>query len=160
MNGFIMTQRRNVSRAGALAGLAALLLNFTAAPGQQAVVLPVVRQIEWQPFSAQVKRVLEALDYLGSPYTTIERQAIDAALAQGDAFLLQQRMDVRCLVGVHINPEMRVKVQQGIAPPDLVEQGWRVFLVKVENDSGTTAKLTVESDSFKRLPGSPQSEVA
>jgi hypothetical protein len=143
-----------------MAALALLLLNLTTAPGLQAAVLPVVRQIEWQPFSAQVKRVLEALDYLGSPYTGIERQAIDAALAQGDSYLLQQRMDVRCLVGVHINPEMRVKVQQGTVPPDLVEQGWRVFLVKVENDSGTTAKLTVESDSFKRLPGSPQNEVA
>lgn len=155
-----MTQRRNVSCAGALAGLAVLLLNFIAMPSPQAAVLPVVRQVEWQPLAAQVKRVLEALDYLGSPYTGIERQAIDAALAQGDSYLLQQRMDVRCLVGVHINPEMRVKVQQGIAPPDLVEQGWRVFLVKVENDSGTTAKLTVESDSFKRLHGSPQSDVA
>src|SRR6185436_8680029 len=123
MNGFIMTQRRNVSRAGALAALAVLLLNLIAVPGLQAVVLPVVRQVEWQPFSAQVKRVLEALDYLGSPYTAIERQAIDAALAQGDSYLLQQRMDVRCLVGVHINPEMRVKVQQGTVPPDLVEQG-------------------------------------
>jgi hypothetical protein len=137
-----------------------ILLNFPAPPPAQAAVLPVVRQIEFQPLAAQVKRVLEALDYIGSPYTGIERQAIDAALAQGDSYLLQQRMDVRCLVGVHINPEMRVKVQQGTAPPDLVEQGWRVFLVKVENDSGTTAKLAVESDSFKKLHGSPQSEVA
>jgi hypothetical protein len=129
-------------------------------PDAQAAVLPVVRNIEFQPLAAQVKRVLEALDYIGSPYTGIERQAIDAALVQGDSFLLQQRMDVRCLVGIHINPEMRVKVQQGIAPPDLVEQGWRVFLVKVENDSGTTARLSLESPNFKSLHGSPQSEVA
>ena len=154
-----MTHPRNLRCAGAVAGLA-VLLNVTMAPPLQAAVLPVVRQIEWQPLAAQVKRVLEALDYIGSPYTGIERQAIDAALTQGDAYLLQQRMDVRCLVGIHINPEMRVKVQQGTAPPDLVEQGWRVFLVKVENDSGTTAKLAVESAHFKRLHGSPQSDVA
>jgi hypothetical protein len=154
-----MTHPRNLQCAGAVAGLA-VLLNVTLAPPLQAAVLPVVRQVEWQPFSAHVKRVLEALDYIGSPYTGIERQAIDAALTQGDAYLLQQRMDVRCLVGIHINPEMRVKVQQGTAPPDLVEQGWRVFLVKVENDSGTTAKLAVESAHFKRLHGSPQSDVA
>jgi hypothetical protein len=156
----MMTNPRKLRCAGALAGLACLLLNSIVTPDVPAAVLPVVRKIEFQPFAAQVKRVLEALDYLGSPYTAIERQAIDAALTQGDAFLLQQRMDTRCLVGVHINPEMRVKVQQGIAPSDLVEQGWRVFLVKVENDSGTTGKLSIESANFKSLHGSPQSDVA
>ena len=122
--------------------------------------MPVIKKVEWQPFSAQVRRVIEALDYLGSPFTALEKRDIDAALTQEDAFRLQQALDVRCLIGVHINPEMRVKAQQGMAPPKLVEQGWRVFLVKVENDSGSTAKLAVECANFKRLHGSPQSEVA
>jgi len=155
-----MTNRRTDSGAGVLAGLALLLFILCPPPALHAATLPVVRQVEWQPFSAQVKRVVEALDYLGTPFTALERRAIDAAIAQQDAYRLQQALDVRCLFGVHINPEMRVKVQQGAAAADLMEQGWRVFLVKVENDSGTTAKLSLESANFKRLHGSPQKEVA
>jgi hypothetical protein len=155
-----MMLRQTPSGAAVLAGVA-LFLSIPGFPlSLRAAALPVVKQVEWQPFAAQVKRVIEALDYLGSPFTANERRAIDAALAQQDAFRLQQALDVRCLIGVHINPEMRVKAQQGAARADLVEQGWRVFLVKVENDSGTTAKLAVESANFKRLHGSPQSEVA
>ena len=154
-----MVNAQTLPRASVLAGLA-LCLSICGVPPLRAAALPVIKQVEWQPFSAQVRRVIEALDYLGSPFTALERRDIDAALTQEDAFRLQQALDVRCLIGVHINPEMRVKVQQGMAPPKLVEQGWRVFLVKVENDSGSTAKLAVESENFKRLHGSPKSEVA
>ena len=35
--------------------------------------LPILRDVEWQPFEAQVKRVIETLDYLGSPFTDFER---------------------------------------------------------------------------------------
>ena len=155
-----MMHRRNLSGAGVFASLALFFSTFGTLPPLHAALLPVVKQVEWQPFAAQVKRVTEALDYLGSPFTALERKAIDAALAQQDAFRLQQALDVHCLFGVNINPEMRVKAQQGATRPDLVEQGWRVFLVKVENDSGTTAKMVIESANFKRLHGSPQSEVA
>ena len=45
-------------------------------------------------------------------------------------------LDARCLAGVNINPESRVKVARGPAAAELVEQGWRVFLVKVHNEGG------------------------
>src|SRR5690606_27520297 len=45
----------------------------------------------------------------------------------------------------NINPEMRVKCAQGSASPELSEQGWRQFLVKVVNEAGTTAPLRIES---------------
>ena len=64
---------------------------------------------------------------------------------------LQGILDRYCLVGVQINPEMRVKVAQGPAKAELVEQGWRVFLVKVQNDSGTTAELRVVSPQAMSL---------
>jgi len=41
-------------------------------------------------------------------------------------------LDPRWLVGVDINPEIAVlKVAAGPAKPDLVEQGWSTFLIKV-----------------------------
>ncbi len=140
-----------------LAGVALLpLLIAVRAP---AAVLPVVREVDWQPLAAQVLRVIEALDYLGSPFTTLERQEISHAFELKDAARLQQAIDSRCLVGVNINPEMRVKVQQGQAKAELIEQGWRVFLIKVENESGTTARLRIESPNFKSLHGSPAGDV-
>src|SRR5690606_16144704 len=59
-----------------------------------------------------------------------------------------------------INPEMRVKVARGPAAAELDEQGWRVFLVKVDNESGTTAALKAESPNALRLHNSPAAEVA
>ena len=48
----------------------------------------------------------------------------------------------RCtLFEVQINPEMRVKVNAGPAPAELVVGEWQFFLVRIQNDSGTTAPL-------------------
>jgi hypothetical protein len=58
---------------------------------------------------------------------------------------LQAALDPLCLAGVTINPESRVKVRRGPAPARLNEQGWRVFLVKVQNDAGVTAALRATS---------------
>src|SRR5277367_5618268 len=106
--------------------------------------LPIEKDVEWQPFAAQVNRLIEATDYLGSPFSAEEKTAIDAAMKDADtkraAENLQTILDQHCLFGVTINPEMRVKVAAGPAKPELVEQGWRQFLVKVVNDSGTTAE--------------------
>lgn len=71
--------------------------------------------------------------------------------------------DRACLVGVHINPEMRVKVARGPARAELVVGGWRAFLVKVHNEAGTTAALRatasggwVEVEMVDRTPLSGQ----
>lgn len=141
--------------AGALAGLA--FFGFVAASAAE--TLPLVKGVEWQPFAAQVQRLTDALEFLGQPFTAAEKQAMVSALQENDADKLQSALDTRCLFGVNINPEMRVKVAQGPANPELVEQGWRVFLVKVHNESGTTAKLAVDSPNAKRLFGAPAEDV-
>jgi hypothetical protein len=46
---------------------------------------------------------------------------------------------------VDINPESRVKVQAGAAKPELVEAGARIFLLKVVNQAGVTARLETQS---------------
>lgn len=125
----------------------------------RAADLPVVAPVELQPFTAQIQRLLEALDYIGSPLEAKDQAAIKKALADGDGTAAQRILDGHCLMGVHINPEMRVKVQAGPAAPLLVEQGWRDFLVKVHNESGTTARLKVESPNARRLHDSPQADV-
>ena len=125
----------------------ATLLLFTLATSRSQT-LPVVNNVEPQPFIAQVKRLIEAADYLGSPFSPEEKSALDDAVAQSNTAScerVQAILDRHCLFGVTINPEARVKVVRGPAQPELVEQGWRQFLVKVQNESGSTAPLIAVS---------------
>ena len=109
--------------------------------------LPLVTRVELQPLAAQVERVLQALESTGSPVTADQLKAIHAALSESDEAAavekIQKLLDPLCLVGVQINPESRVKVQEGPASKELIEQGWRVFLVKVNNQAGVTARCYV-----------------
>ncbi len=108
-----------------------------------------------QPLAAQVARVTEALQYLGSPLPDADRRAIEAAIALPDeraaAARVQEILDRHCLLDVHINPESRVHVAQGRASTELVEQGWRTFLVKVRNEAGVTAPLRISSPQALRV---------
>jgi hypothetical protein len=117
--------------------------------------LPVVRNVDLQPLSAQVKRLVESADMLGSPFSEADKQAVATAMAQSDSAAgveaLQAVLDKYCLVSVDINPESRVKVAQGPAKPELLEKGWRQFLVKVQNEAGVTAPLRVVSPNAQSL---------
>ncbi|MBI3681099.1 MAG: CehA/McbA family metallohydrolase [Acidobacteria bacterium] len=68
---------------------------------------------------------------------------------------IQNILDRHCLAGVHINPESRVKAQQGPAQPVLIEQGWRSFLIKVQNEAGITAVLNASSPNAGPVPNQP-----
>ena len=111
--------------------------------------------VELQPLAAQVTRVVEALDYLGTPLPEHDRKALQTALSGSDeraaAARLQEVLDPHCLLDVHINPESRVHVTQGKARAELVEQGWRTFLLKVRNEAGVTAPLRVSSPQALRV---------
>ncbi len=115
----------------------------------------IVTDVEWQPLAAQVRRLIEATDYLGSPFSSEDKRALESALGSVDVKQgirrVQEILDRYCLFAVHINPEMRVKVAQGPARPELVEQGWRQFLVKVQNESGTTAALLAVSPNAEAV---------
>jgi hypothetical protein len=123
-----------------------------------------VEQVELQPLSAQVKRLVEALDYLGAPLSGADKRALDEASNETDAArarrAIQDVLDKHCLIEININPESRVKVAQGTAKPELVEQGWSTFLVKVHNEAGVTAQLRVESPNalpvYARSNGNPR----
>ena len=138
-----------------------LLLSFCRSAAGAA--LPLVTGVELQPLSAQVKRLTEAMEYLGAPLSAKERQALDAANEMKDGAALeaiQKVLDTHCLVGVDINPEMRVKVAQGPAAAELVEQGWRTFLIKVNNQAGATAELRVISQNAQSVHDSPWQKTA
>jgi hypothetical protein len=140
-----------------LAALATLALaaSFLAVVSRAGRGTPGPVVLELQPLAAQVARVIEALTYLGAPLSDADRRALDEALAGTDeraaTTRVQEILDRRCLLDVHINPESRVHVTQGKAAPELVEQGWRTFLVKVRNEAGVTAPLRVSSPQALRV---------
>ena len=104
--------------------------------------------VEAQPLAANIDRVVQALDYLGVPLPADVRAALERAGRDRDARALQQFLDSRVLLDVHINPEARVKVSRGAAPAVLQQSGYTPVLVKIVNESGATARLRI---------GSPQS---
>jgi hypothetical protein len=119
--------------------------------------------VDFQPLAAQVRRVTEALDALGEPLTADRKGALDAALASGDATRVHGVLEPLTLFVVNINPELRVKVAPGPAKAQLVEAGWRQFLVKVVNEAGATAPLRASSPQGQKVyaskylpPGQPQ----
>lgn len=140
---------------------ALILLSVPVAAQQPVRTAPV----ELQPLAAHVKRLVEALDYLGAPLAPIDKQALAQALNETDAGwasrAIQDILDKYRLIDVYINPESRVRVTQGVASPELVQNGWRTFLVKVRNEAGVTAPLVIDSPNalpvYARSKNSPQS---
>ena len=129
-----------------------LLVSATSASADP---VPVVTGVEQQPLAAATQRLIEAMDYVGSPFSADERAALEKAIASTAPATavrdIQKILDARCLVSVNINPESRVKVAQGPARAELIQQGWRTFLVKVHNEAGVTAELRAESPNAARL---------
>jgi hypothetical protein len=137
----------------------AVLLTALAVPAR-ADDLPVVKNVELQPLAAQANRVADALQLLGAPLSPQERQALKDAAADKDqargVAAVQAVLDKHCLAGVTLQPgggkpAQPITVTPGPAKPELAEQGWRVFLVKVHNVSGTD-KLELRADSPNAAP--------
>jgi hypothetical protein len=106
-------------------------------------------KVELQPLKQQAKRVAEALQRLGAPLPEADRKVI-ADPADTDA--IQTVLDKRCLAGVHIDKGPSLRVEAGPAAPELAEQGWRTFLVKVYNPTGIdNRRLTATSPNAAPL---------
>jgi hypothetical protein len=153
---------RNSSRPARMFGISSYLIWIVL---QVLIALPVDAQtrVPLQPFAQQVRQVETSLAYLGQPLSQNNQEVINRAIGNAEEAAavaqLEQVLDNYALTIVDINPEGRVKVQAGLAKPELVEAGTRIFLVKVINRAGVTAKLRVESPNslpvFVPSDGSP-----
>src|SRR5690348_15180848 len=118
------TTRRVLACSLALAFAASLHAVAAASAG-------VVKDVEIQPLVAQLDRVIEALDYIGSPVSAETKEEFHRLQNEvttqpaGTIEKIQKLFDPLCLVLVEINPESRVKVMRGAADAELVENGWR-----------------------------------
>ena len=132
------------------------LLLCLLAPLLLAEDLPLVKTVDRQPLAAQLIRVLDSLEMLGDPLPAADAKELRRlATTAPDVEQIQKILDRYCLIGININPESRVKVQQGAAKPELQEQGWRTFLIKVQNEAGVTAVLAVDSPNAGQIANRP-----
>src|SRR5215467_1993975 len=124
---------------------------------------PAATPVPLQPLAQQVRQLEEALNYLGQPFTAQDMRRIHEAVANPDESAavraLETVLDEHVLLNIDINPESRVKVEEGTAKPELVEAGTRLFLVKIVNNANVRASLVVQSpnsgDVFVRSNGNP-----
>ncbi len=111
--------------------------------------------VERQPLAAQARRVADALALLGEPLSDVERQALRAAATAADekksVAAIQDIFDKHCLAFVRVSKDKKVETRQGPAKPQLAEQGWRVFLVKVHNEANV-ADTALGATSPNALP--------
>src|SRR5277367_5843607 len=120
-------------------------------------------RVALQPMAQQARQLAEALNYLGQPLTDAEQRRVNDAIGiPGESAAveaLEAVFDAHVLVNIDINAEGRVKVEQGKAKPDLIEEGARLFLVKIVNEAHVTSELNVVSpnsgDVFIRSNGQP-----
>ena len=120
-----------------------------------------------QPLAQQVRQLEEAMNYFGQPLPRADHRLINEALGLSDeqaaVSKIESILDKHALIVVDINPESRVRVEQGAAKPELVEAGTRLFLVKVVNQAGVTAPLEVASPNtgnvWVRSTGAPRAPV-
>ncbi len=117
--------------------------------------LPAVTGVEPQPLLAQAIRLNEALTFLGSRLQPEDEQRLlslrDHVADQELVALVQDVLDPYCIAMVEINPEARVKVLHGPVQPELIQGGWKSFLVKVNNQAEVRAALKVESPNAEPL---------
>lgn len=112
-------------------------------------VLKASSRVSLQPFSDDVREIERDLTFYGQPLSDADQQAIDQAFANSNpanAISTAERiLDKYTLADVTVSPEERVDVARGPASANLIQDGTRLFLVKVINQAGVTAPLEVSS---------------
>ncbi len=107
---------------------------------------------EIQPFAFKIKTLQQTLEHLGSPILKEDAEKIEAIIKMNDEGAVEEIkkiIDNYALFEVVINPESRVSISQGIAQPELQQNGWHTFLVKVDNQARITAKFQINSPQSK-----------
>src|SRR5437868_5664295 len=114
---------------------------------QQDGAPPRTTSVPAQPLLAQVNRLAQALNQAGDPLPPDMVEALrKLEVNQGDAQVtkvVQRLLDPLCLAVVEVKLDNTLKLTPVQKQPELVEQGWRTFLIKVLNPARNTQVLRV-----------------
>jgi hypothetical protein len=101
-----------------------------------------------QPYFAGVMRALEALAKLGGPVLAEDAQRLATLSHQGDRASVDAAESILnryTLASVAVETDLNLRVSIGGAQRSLVEQGWRLFLIRVTNPTGRTDSFKVQT---------------
>jgi hypothetical protein len=130
-----------------------------ALPSASAADFPRVATVEAQPLLAQLKRLRDALDAIGEPLPATVSTALGRLANEKDdakvAADVQRLLDPLCALAVEFTAADRARAVATDKPLELVEQGWRAYLVKVCNPAHLTRAVRYDSPSAKPVPNSP-----
>ena len=104
-----------------------------------------------QPYFANVKRAIESLARLGAPIAAEDARRIATLERAGDAAAVdsaEQLLEGYTLARLSLNWDRSVHVELGGARRTLVEQGWRMFLVRIANPGGYTQRAAFSTDDL------------
>ncbi len=125
--------------------------------------LPLVEDADGKALRLHVKNLLSGLEKQGAALPAETRAQLRPLLDKepsdptATATALQKVLDAHCLLGVSINPESRVKAARGPAVIDLRQDEAKFMLVKIHNDAGVTAALTISGPQLA-APGKTTEE--
>lgn len=109
-----------------------------------------------QLYFAEVLRALETLQRLGGPISDTDSKQLHALANQSDALSVdkaEQILGRYTLARIDIGGLGNVSVAAGRVKRDLVEQGWRMFLLRISNARKAGGALTVSVSARSGLSG-------
>jgi hypothetical protein len=115
--------------------LVVLGLSLAAAVAKSAE--PPVIKVEGQPLAAQVKRVIDALELLGTPIPAETLKELQPAIDSMDAPRIQKNIDKQVMFVVDDNGDGKVSAVSGLEKPMIQQGGFTPTLVKVLNRPGS-----------------------
>lgn len=102
-------------------------------------------EVEGQPLAANAKRLMEAMEFLGTPLPADTVPNLKKAIEKEDAIQVQKLLDPHSLVTINLSPEARVKAKRGEAKAVLQQGGYTPIILKIVNESTVTKKLNITS---------------
>ncbi len=107
--------------------------------------LPAPVKVEGQPLAQNANRIIQAMQFLGTPLPEETIAALKKAIKARDAERIQKLLDPHVLVIVRMSPEARVKAARASAPAELQQGGFTPVLLKVLNESTVASQLNIAS---------------
>lgn len=127
-------------------------------------IFPMVTNVERQPLQSHIQRLQEAFTFLGEPLPVQARHLLSNAAGEQDskryAEQIQRALDPLCIATIHIPVGKPFRVIPAVKQPELLEQGWRVALIKVVNESQTVSPLWLKSPNARPIAESPAADVS
>jgi len=89
-----------------------------------------------QPYFASVFRAVDKLQRLGQPMHSADRESLTALAASSDNNILinaESLLASYTLAHLTVEADGQVVATAGFAPRNLIEHGWKAFLIRIEN---------------------------